>query len=257
MKVTLYISLALVVLSLSSMAKAQPAKVVYIPIEDEQPVEPEEDVPSETDSKDTEKKEPKAQSETKAEAETEPAVEPAPVHELEPVAEPVEPKRVDKVADSEPKPEVLFTPVAGEEVVDRPSAWSPGEPLPGTTASCDPYDNVAFYLGDSPKLKIQYNEYIRENGSPDGFALALQRKFRRKRAGGTVLMIPAVALMLGSFALGFMYGLTEELEFLAIGVGVELVGVAFLIPGIINLVKGKRGVKRIEQALDRQCSNGE
>ncbi len=223
MKVTLYLSLALVVLSLSNMAKAQPAKVVYIPIEDEQPVEPEEDVPAEADSKDTEKKEPKAQSETKAEAETETAVESAP----------------------------------GEEVVDRPSAWSPGKPLPGTTAPCHPYDNVAFYLGDSPKLKIQYNEYVRKNGSPDGFALALQRKFRRKRAGGAILMVPGVILMLGAFTLGFMYGLTEEWEFAAIGGGVELLGAAFFVPGIINLIKGKKGLRRIERALVHQCNNGE
>ena len=245
MKMTLYVSLAIVVLFSSSTAKAQPAKVEYIPIEDEQPVESEEDTPAKNVSKD---KEPKAQGETQAKAETATDAAPTSVHDPEPDADPVVPQRVDEIADIEPIPEILSTPVPGQVVVDRPSAWSPGEPLPGTTAPCHPYDNVAFYLGDSPKLRIQYNEYVRKNGSPDGFALALQRKFRRKRAGGIVLMIPAVALMLGAFALGFMYGLTEELEFLAIGAGVELVGLAFLIPGIVNIAKGKKGLRRIERA---------
>jgi hypothetical protein len=143
-------------------------------------------IPATTYAQDGKSEEPKVEEDDSIQNQTEPVEavnEPAPESDAIP-AESAEKNNDDASSAVKPQPS---GPPAKTEPSDAPAPWAYGRPLPtiATAISCDPFERVAQTLGRRYRLKLDYEEYVRQHGSGEVFIDALlddnYKKIRRDR----------------------------------------------------------------------------
>jgi len=83
-----------------------------------------------------------------------------------------------------------------------------------------------------------------ESDRDSKYRQALYHQELNRRSTGAVLTTLGIIGFCGAAVLGGIAGFTGELAFLLIGTGVEAVSACLFIPGVVNLSKGKKGIRR-------------
>ncbi|MCP4678810.1 MAG: hypothetical protein GY854_25650 [Deltaproteobacteria bacterium] len=123
----------------------------------------------------------------------------------------------------------------------NPSGWGGAKPVKKDASWGK--QQVEMVLGGD--LSYEFNLYLRSDFEHGTFANFMYGRFKKKRTVGSYLTVAGVLGVIVGGVLSAVGGAKESKSYLGAGMAVEGVSLFFLIPGIVQLAKGRAGMARL------------